>query len=185
MRAVSAVEFSADLTLSVLNGNSSFGVREEDNRIYDSESDYGKNNKSEDTDNLVALTECRENLRNEACKDVGKKYNGNTVADTVIVDLLTEPHDERRTCAVASDYNDCREEALACVCEEARAAGEVLTVSQVGVVTVSREKGESDGCVSCDLGELLSAFFTLLCEVFKGRKSNCEKLDNDGCGDVG
>ena len=109
--------------------------------------------------------------------DVREKDDGNTVSDTDLIDLFRQPHNKRRTCAIASNDND--------FLEHADFFAKVTVRIQKSHITVAGYKGKSDRHISCDCADLLTTLFTLLGKSLKRGDRDGKKLDHDGCCDIG
>ncbi len=170
-----AIGLSAHSTLRILNGESSFSVVHNNNRCGDSQEqndcDY-ENDKcvasaGDNIDNIESLS--------EAGDDVEEKDDGDTVADTAIVNLFTKPHDYAGAGNIASYDNEGCKNALIVKC-----AG---SVAQSEIITGCCNQSESNCYISCYLGNLLLTvlFFR---QSFKSGDSDCQKLHNDGRSNV-
>ena len=111
-----------------------------------------------------------------AGNDVYEKDDGDTVSDTVLVDSVCEPHNERCACDVANnDYNAvepvCGTLALGCCRSKRR-------VSKKEVITNSGDYCEYHGSDSCDKSHLLLVGLAELAEL---GEYDTEKLNNDRC----
>ena len=188
---LAAVHLSADNLLSVLDRDSAFGVCHPNDEA-DECNDHSEGQNSDDNANPEgdfgstvlrsegALT--GDVVQEGTCScgktgnDIGEQDHGDTVADTAVVDLFSEPHNEGRTRAVACNNNDSCEHAV---------INEKAVVLEELIVTDRGNETESNGYVSGVLVDLLSAFVAFLGEIFQVRDSDAEKLHYDGCGDVG
>jgi len=200
--ALTAVLLSADGTLCVLNGDSSFCVRHvgnEDKRTDDNENNGNpKNDLEPNGNNLTAkdegvvrtldleiLVELNEHGR-QTGYDVCKQDYGNTVTNALLVDLFAEPHNKASARGVACDDDEHGEpfsEAFRVENESAVDTGHSLGAEDC-VVTVCRDNGDTDGYVASDLFDLSSALFACLGKSFKGRESNRKQLNDDRSVDV-
>ena len=106
MAGLTAVHLSADNTLCVLNGDSSFAVLHEGDDPDNSEENKNpKNNKYEILRLSGAFLACAETEtpvlnkhidgKGKSRDDTRKQENGDTVAYSVFVYLFTEPHHQR------------------------------------------------------------------------------------------
>ena len=162
--ALTAVHLAAYYLLSILNGKSSFAVCHPNDECYHCDYNGDYNNGDDDTcpegDIAViegVLTGAKSdkglNRSGQTGYDVCKEDNGDTVTDTVLIDLLGKPHNESRTCAVAS-YDDKSG-------EEARLCDNALGREKL-VVTEGCNQSQSHSGVSGVLIDLLSTLIALL-----------------------
>ncbi len=186
--SLSAVHLSSDNTLSVLDRDSSLGVCYTNDETDDSDYQSDRNDcKDKAYPVEAAEAACGEYETPNACcelgnsgNDVYKEYHRDTVAHTVFVDLLSEPHNDTCTCAIACD--DYRKlyivhSAFGSV-EGERAVEEHLCVTV---------RGYDRKCHSYPTGDhldLLLTCFAVLGHSLERRDRDREKLDNDGCSDV-
>ena len=125
---LAAVHLSADDSLCVLNRDAAFGVGHPNDEAYhsncDRESEYSDDNACPNRNvrggtvklgvKTLAGNVVDKSARHagESGYDVRKEDHGDTVADTVFVDLFCEPHNESGTCAVTGYDNETCEEAV-------------------------------------------------------------------------
>ena len=175
---LTAIHLTAYNFFSILNGNSSF-------RIGHICYKYERCNYDEECENTEHPLECNvdfaglEHCNLSCCDrrntgyDIREKYHRDTVADALLVDLFTEPHDERGTCCKASNHYDSLEHDV-CACRRDK----VVAVEQEEV-TDGRDNSENDRSDTSDLIDLLSACFAVFGHSFESGNSNCEKLNDD------
>ena len=106
--------------------------------------------------------------------DICEEDHGDTVADTVLIDLLSQPHNEGRARTVAGDHND-RAEGLSTL-----GGNDSVGVLHQEVVTDTCHKSKRNGYVASDVIDLLAAFLAFLGHSLKGGDCYAEKLHNDG-----
>ena len=199
--ALTAVLLSADSALRVLNGDSSLSVRHigyeyeranddgDDRNPKDDLKPYGNHFAVVDEGTVCCgievLTELNEH-GGETRNDVRKEDHGDTVADTLFVDSFAEPHNEASAGCVARDDNEHGEpfsKAFGVSNETAVNAGHCLGTENC-IVTVSGDQSDTDGYVTSDFFDFLSAFFTVLGKLFKRGDRNAEQLHDDRSVDV-
>ena len=109
-----AVHLSAYSTLCILNGKSSFGVCHPNNEGDDCEHDNRADKNVKPAAFALENSNCGVEESAAAGYDVEEQDYGNTVTDTAVVNLLTEPHDKRCTCNVCCYDNKACEHAFVC-----------------------------------------------------------------------
>jgi len=199
---LTAVLFSANSAFCVLNRNSSFSVGHisyeyegadnyENNGNPKNDLEPNGNNFATEDERIIRafeleiLVELAEHGR-QTGYDICKKDHGNTVTDTLFVNFFTEPHNEASTCSVAcDDYKHCKPfcEAFGVNDEAAGNTGHSFRTEN-RIVTVSGNNRDTDGYVTSDFFNLLSAFFAVLGKSFKSRNCNSKKLNDNGSVDV-
>ena len=125
--------------------------------------------------------------------DVGEEDDGDTVTDTLLIDLLSQPHDNGSTGAVGQDQNDTNDPHAPHL--EILSGGEVAAVPgtvghhvaslEVHGVTDSSDQSQDDGQNAGDSGQLLLAGLALLRPLLKLGDGDGEQLDHDGSRNVG
>ena len=190
MRALTAVHFTTDNALSVLDRDSAFALGEESDEEYDRYRQCETENGHDCDDDSIGISlgsgssplidernsyaVCKSG---DTCDNVSKKYQRDTVSDTVFVDLLGEPHNECGTCAIACYNDECAEEGLTLV-------GKDRATLHNEVVANTCNECKSNGDVSGDIVELLLTLFGLRELAKLLGECNSKELDNDRCSDV-
>jgi len=178
--ALAAVHFSADLTFSVLDRDSSFcTVHENDEREHEKRHDNDDNGDIPKTVHYVSNkshNECR-----TSGNDGSKKDHGDTVADTLFIDAFTEPHNEAGTCY--KNKYDCDLLKNTCeTCYGSKSSSAVCIGLKSYEVTQSLNYSNTYSYVTSDLVDLLTAFLAAFFgKTFKSGDSDCKKLDNNAC----
>ena len=110
------------------------------------------------------------------------------VADTVLGDALTQPHDEHRARRVDDDHVDDREPLLVeeQIPADARIVGDIgrEAAREVDDDADRLNDGEHDRDDARDVRELLPALFALLGEALERGDAHGEELHDNGCVDV-
>ena len=178
MRALTAIHLTADNLLCVLDGQSAFALVHEYNENNHAQTNDEGSDCDNDTADLAAYQVSPERAYHgrQTGYDVREKDHGYTVADAVIVHTLSQPHYQGRTCAVASDHNDCSKHTV---------VGQHTLISQKHVVAERGDHAQTYGYVAGDLVDHLLAILALFCQSFQCRNSDCQKLHNDGRRDIG
>ena len=111
--------------------------------------------------------------------DRGEDQQRDTVADTLVVDLLTTPGDQLRTCGKGGNDDNGGK-------DTGRAAG-VLQCAHIAdheVVADAHDQSDHGTCIPVDLLQLLLAV-GFLCHVFQRGDRHGEQLHNNGGVDIG
>ena len=112
-----------------------------------------------------------------AGQDTCKQDDGDTVADTELIDLLAQPHHERRTGNKRNDDHERRPDALLL---------EDVVVLADHVVAKALKQGDRHGRVAGDGGDLLLAGLAAVAgETLERGDRDRQQLDDDRAVDVG
>ena len=146
------------------------------------------------TGEVPVHTQLADGIR-QSCDDTRKQQDRDTVTDTVLVDLLTQPHDQRGTRGEAEDDRDHGEPHCAAlgILGDRLVGGVGVTLGELVVDRVLQEEvigstldqTETDGDITCDGCDLLSALFAFFGEALEGRDRNAQQLHDNGAVDVG
>ena len=181
MSALAAIHLAADNPLCILHGDSALSIVDIDDEHDDchcAEVHQHCNPPLEVTGDAVA--DGGDDARGEAGDDAGKEYHGDTVADAMLCNLLAKPHDESGAGGEGQDDDYRREDVALSLCHE-----DVIVLDE-HVVSEALKKANRHGGVAGDGGYLLSAFLALiLAHALKCRDSDAQKLNDNGCIDVG
>ena len=184
---LSAIDFTADDLLTVLNRDSSFCVlnvyAEDDGCDRDQGNDHESGNTqcityrlvSELTGDVESIVVERSDHIRDSCYDTREDDKGYTVTDTLFVDSFTEEYNKRRTSGKCQD-NECCSEPLRKVIRHGRAC----SVGEEGSLHYSKTYCKITG----DLLKLLLSLFSLFGKILQSRDSNRKELDDDGRVDV-
>jgi len=189
IRALAAVHLTADNSLGILNGDSAFcAVHPAD------ENDHAeKRDESDRNDQIVPRTlliSSHDQLiedRGDTGYDACEQDQGDTVADTLVVDLFTQPHDNGAAGGQCQNNDKTLEDSgktgvgVACMVSGKHCTG----TPDVYEESDTLEKSKTDSDITSDNTHLLAAFFTLFGKIAEGRNSYGEKLNNNGSIDVG
>ena len=102
--------------------------------------------------------------------DICKKYDGNTISNTLLRDSFTKPHNKCTTCCKC--YDDHRNRRETCFCDETFS---VETDCKSDTLDNSK-KNRNNSCNSC---HFLTTIVAIFLHFFKCRNCNCKKLHND------
>ena len=105
-------------------------------------------------------------------QNVDQQDDGNTIADALLTDPLTDPHHECGTCDECSDHDNTVDKIVL--------LPEVLFRRNRWSWPYLRCKASQHCRVTGDLVDLLSSIFTFLLHLFQLRNRNGQKLDDDG-----
>ena len=117
--------------------------------------------------------------------NTGEQQDRNTVADTVLVDLLAHPHHQRRTGGEGEDDNHSREGLLPTTVEHGDGGSLIRAVVQIEVVSGTLNQAQHNGDVTGNGGNLLAALFALFGQALQRRQGHSQQLQNNGAVDVG
>ena len=175
--ALTAVHLTADDLLCILNGETALAVGNEHNECDHSQrAEYHELDYNEVPGALHSIRYERGSLSHNSRNDVSEEDYGDTVSDTLLVYLFSEPHDKRCTCRVAEyDY----ESAEHGVTGRGKEAGAVLHVEIVAERGKERKRYGND---SRYLRYLLLSLLAALAESLKRGDRYRKKLHNDRCG---
>lgn len=161
--------------VSVRNRNSAVSIREEDNC-----NEHRERNDEEEVESgelLLTRSEHRAERARHACDDAREDKQRDTVANTLLRDELTEPHDEDATDRdVEHRKEDCRE----------RHRNDVSRSSTIeeDEETVALGKSEENAEPARIRIDRLLSLYTLFAERLKAREDDGTELENDGSVDV-
>ena len=182
IRGLTAVHLATDNLLSILYGNPSLTVGNEDNE----HDDYERCNDDSLACNDVPRTTAYEEAvqhgydAGSAGEDVCEEDERDTVSDTELVDLLSHPHYKRRACGIARNDYERSKHLLTLRGHADKSSGGL----DVRIVTVGGDETETDGDVTSDSCDLFSALLALALQSFKSRNGDGEQLHNDGSRDI-
>ena len=111
--------------------------------------------------------------RGKGGNDVGKQNHRDAVADSILINPFSQPHNKSCACTVTGDDHYCLEP----VGIGNRADAGAL---QGYGVTVRGEQGDADRGKASDLSQFLFTFFSLLRQPFQCGDRNGQKLNDDG-----
>ena len=172
-----AVHFTADLTFSVLDVKTTFGVVEEYGESNDDEEHKDRDDDPEDLSCVVFdKLDHRGDEVGTSRNDVRKEDHGDTVADTFIVDLFAGPHYEGSARGKTSDDDDCGE-------PTARDKTGVGVLDRE-IIAVTGDYRKTDGGVTGYLADFRLAFNAVFRHTLEGGDGDGEKLDNYGSRDI-
>ena len=175
MRRLSAVHFASDDSLGVLHGDPSLTLLDQDDAHDDHD---GKDDEQDDRHEAdLACSELGDRVADaggQSCDDAGEDQQRDTVADTILIDLLAEPHQECGTCG--EDQNDDHD-------------GENVRADQRSSEHTHGDTDRLDQCqdnsqVTRVCSNLLSSLHAFSGQTFQRRNGDGEKLQDNGCCDV-
>ena len=171
-------------TLGVLDGDAALCVGHDHHKDH---SDQCQNyqNRQQDIELRLAgrcagqQTRHRGVQRGPVGNDGGEDQKGNTVADTLVIDLLARPGDQLSTCNEGSDDDHSG--------EHADCAGNILQCTHVAdheVVANAHDQCDHGTGVPVDLLQLLLAV-RFLCQIFQRGNGHSQQLHNNRGVDIG
>ena len=100
--ALSAIHLAADHSLRILDGNAAFGIVHENDDPDDNEEEQDEDDREDDLQGIAGQTSLEgfpqgAQRHGQSGDNADEQQNGDTVADTLLVDLFTEPHHQSRT----------------------------------------------------------------------------------------
>ena len=116
----------------------------------------------------------------EASEDTHQDDHGDTVADTLVGDLLTEPHNHHGTCGEDECEEDLHEEAHLYM-----STGSFYLILEVQQIGGSLNQEDNNSEVTGVLIELHASALTLFLHLLEAGHYHAEQLDNDRGSDVG
>ena len=186
--AGTAVLLVADDSLGVLDRDATRTLNEQDGEA----DDKHQHNQLDDEDDGTAVHfgDAGNSLEIESVRETGDDTDhddhGDTVADTLVGDFLTEPHQDQGG-ADQQDvgaYGECRNtKHLGIQHVDGKGLDTVLSF-EVGDVGRSLDGHNGDGQVTGNLVDLLTAAFAFLLQTLEVGNHQGEQLDDDGGGDV-
>ena len=174
---LTTVLLAADDALCVLDRDSSLSIRDIDDEDDDCQTDEYSQGSHENAcaavfQQLHHGADQSRTTGNDACE----QDDADAVADTVLGDVLTEPHDQSGTSSKCQ-YNDQ-------TMPEIGVLDQSLGTEQY-IVSVALDQTEGNTQITGDGGHLLAAFVAALTNhALECRNGNCEQLEDDGCVDV-
>ena len=181
---LAAIHLASDNPFSIGYRNSSFRVGHEDD-----ESNHRNENDDNQRDDEVVLRFLRAEFppgsqRHEgvraAGKDTGKKDDRDTIANTMLGDLIAHPHNQHRA-GYETGHNHNRT-------EDSGETGVVIQyavlVAQDKVVHNAHCNRKTEGGVTGDPLDLLLTVVAFLCKTLKRRNGNGQKLNDNRCVNV-
>ena len=178
MRIHTAVHLSADLTLGVLDGQTTLRVGDEHDERNDGKHKQDNEYQVEKIFD-VAVKRVLEILpaigehRGRAGNDTYEQDDRYAVADAVGVDLFAHPHHQIRAGRERCDDDKAGEP-----------VGGVKKALDRKIVTVRRYKRQRDGHIAGDALDLLLPVRAALLKPFQRGDRHSQKLHNDGRGDI-
>ena len=200
MGALTAVHLTAHNLLSILDGNAALGIAhkhdEADHRQEQSQ-DQNHDHGVPDTlrgaslagngglqTGIPEVSPQEVSANGDAGQNTGEQQHRDTVADALFVDLLAQPHHQRRTGGKAENDNDSSEPATKTGLVSGVGQGAEL-VTHHKVVRDTQHQAQNHGAVTSVLAQLLAAGLTLFGQALQSRNRHRQQLNNDAGVDVG
>ena len=185
MGGLTAVHLTAYHTLGILNRNAALGIGHDDNEHDGCQEQYQGEGNDEPVlhntvDRQIELGDHSVHHRRCAGYDTGKQDHGDTIADALVVDLLTHPHNQHGASQEGGDDDNSGEVHCGTL-----GIGESAVIAHQEVVCHRLQQAQGHSAVPGILVEDLPAFLTLLRELLQGRNGHSQQLDHDGSSDVG
>ena len=186
VRALAAVHLASNDTFCIDNRDSSLGVVEPNDKYnHACHKDIGNRNKCViESASLELLMEDHDVVR-ETGYDTGEKKNGDTVADTLLIDFLTHPHKEGGTGRQGKNNNqrlkDRGKSGKLCA---VRINREIAVASQIYIVCGGLKKGQDNCNDSCNDLQFFPSRVALFGHSLQSRNSDSQELNDDGRVDV-
>ena len=170
--------------LCVLNGDAALCVGHDDHEDHSHQCQHDQQRQEEVVLGLAGRclgqqTRDRGGQRGPVGNDGGKDQKGDTVADTLVIDLLARPGDQLSTCNEGSDDDHSG--------EHADCAGNILQCTHIAdheVVANAHDQCDHGTGVPVDLLQLLLAV-SFLRQIFQRGDGHGEQLHNNGGVDIG
>ena len=186
--AGAAILLVADDSLSILNRNAARTLHEQDGEA----DDEHQHNQFDDEDDGAAVHfgDAGDRLEIEGVRETGDDTDhndhGDTVADTLIGNLFTEPHQEEGGADQqdVGTHGECRNAKDFGVQHIGGKRLDTVLAFEVGDVGGSLDGHNRNGQITGDLVDLLTAAFALLLQTLEVGDNQSEQLDDDGGGDV-
>ena len=169
--ALAAVDLTAHNALGVLDRDPTLSVVNEDD-----EQNQGNHN---DCNQDCPPTHAKHGAQTGGQRgdDVGKQDHGDAVADTKLIDLLTQPHNHSGTGGESQDDDQAGQEA---------GLGDDAVVIEHGVESPAHEQTQAHGGAAGDHGQLLLTLLAaFLGHALQGGDGNGQQLDDNRSVDVG
>ena len=176
-----------DHPLRILHRDAPLALLDEDNGCHDEQADGDHRAEHEPGVGLAGTV--TGNLDGpqgigEAGSDLGEDHDRHAIADTVLGDELTHPHDDRRACRHRQDHDDDLEDRGG-VHDRQGAAGEQTSRGCQGDEGRRLQQAEHQGEVTGVLGDLVLAGRALLLEGLQLRDDDGQQLQDDRRRNVG
>ena len=145
---LTAVHLTAYNTLCILDRDTSLCVLHKGDEPNNSKEQYNKQRNqyielgAALRAELPVLAQKVDGVR-QSCDDTREQQDRDTVTDTVFVDLLTQPHDQRSTCGECEDDNDRgkpHREARCILCQRQVGGGPVSACGSLSIVGILQEE---------------------------------------------
>src|SRR5699024_1767903 len=175
MRRLSAKHFSSYHFLGILHRNPSLSAVQNQNQHNDCDNDRNNDHPHQccSCQGLTlhkSLIKCDHILRYTG-KDINEKNHGNTISNTLFINLLTYPHQKCRTC---SQCRNCYNNVYRIELFQQSLSAETDRQS-------SRFKqSQANRQITGDCCHFLSSFFSILLHLFQFWNRDGQKLNNDG-----
>ena len=175
-----AVLFVTDDTLCILYRDLADSLHEGDRRHEDEEQEHQFEDKHDGAaaGGLEARIDLGQQRMGQTCHDADHDYQRDTVTDTLVRDLLAEPHDEHGT--RDQDRRRIGNEAERVAVNER--SGDLMI--QVGDIRRALQDQHADRQKARPLVHLAAAALTFLLHFLEIRDHHTHELDDDGGGDV-
>ena len=172
---LTTVHLAAHNALCVLDRDAALSIRHVDDEYNHRQTDKDHKD-ADDCGSLEQLHECS-CQRRTAGDNAREKDDRDTVADTVLGDVLAHPHNQRSTCGERHDDDDCSPDA---------GLGQQTPALKQHVVGEALNETEQNGNIARPACDLLLAFLTaVLNHMLEGRDGNGQQLQDNRCVDIG
>ena len=181
MGALAAVHLAAHDPLRVLDGNAALSVVDEDDEHDDGQGAQDHQHQDpplEGADDDVA--DALDNADGQTGNDAGKQDHGDAVADAMLGDLLTQPHDESGAGGEGQHNDDGGPDAALCLGRQ-----DAVVLDQ-HVEAEALQQTDGNGDIAGDGCDLLPAFLALfLAHTLQCGDGDAQQLNDNGSVNVG
>ena len=185
VRVLATIDLTADNALGVLDRDAALSLGNENDE--DDDREHGDDQQQSPVPEaaevgLQVVEDRRDDAGRDARDDVGEQDHRDAVADAVLGDLITQPHDQRGAGREGQDDDESSQEAGA---REEHVAVLAVVVAEHDVIGKAHQDAQTNRRVARDLRKLLLTLFAaLFAQTLESRNGDGKKLNDDGRVDI-